>query len=97
MTGMFVMLVAAAAGLLLGWFHFAGLWQTVSVMRTRPNPTAWIMLSSVARLAVALAVFVLLARWGGWPALVVALSGFVVARTFYLYRWRRRIHTPESS
>lgn len=48
------------------------------------------VMSLLVRLALVLAVFVLLVRWGGWPALVAALAGFLIARTVLV----RRAQTP---
>ena len=40
------------------------------------------------RLAITLTTFVLLLRWSGWLALVIALIGFVVVRQLILWRFR---------
>jgi F1F0 ATPase subunit 2 len=75
--------IAAAllAGAGIGWLYFHGLWWTVRALSQRPHPAARVAISLLLRVALAAAGFVLLARAGGWPALVAALLGFLAART----------------
>lgn len=77
-------------GAALGWLYFRALWTTVRRLPQRRRQGMWMVMSLLVRLALVLAVFVLLVRWGGWPALVAALAGFLIARTVLV----RRAQTP---
>lgn len=90
MTALFQVLAACIAGLLLGWVYFEALWATVRRLPRQRRPAMWMALSFLGRLATALAVFVLLARWGNWATLVAALAGFLIARAVLVHRVRTR-------
>lgn len=91
-----VIVVAGAAGAVLGALNFLALWKTVRRMPQRPDPGLWMAISMVLRLAMSLAVFVLLARWAGLPALAAALVGFVAVRTLFIRRLGRQDAQPAS-
>lgn len=76
MTGL---LLGGAAGVGLGATYFAGLWLTVRRLAESPRPTALVLGSLAARLALAGAVFYWAATRGALPALA-ALGGFLVVR-----------------
>jgi F1F0 ATPase subunit 2 len=82
------------AGATLGWAYFQGLWATVRRLSQRDHPGRWMAASLFLRLALVLVVFVMAARWGGWPALAAALAGFLAARVL-LVRHVRAL-APES-
>jgi F1F0 ATPase subunit 2 len=68
-----------AAGVLLGLFHFGGLWWTVRRVRGASRPYRFLAASFALRGLVVVAAFVLLA--GGGPAqLLAGLLGFVSVR-----------------
>jgi F1F0 ATPase subunit 2 len=71
------------AGAALGSAYFAALWATVRRLPGRP------------RAALRLAGLLLLSRWGGWPALVAALAGFLGARIAVVRALRPRAAAPE--
>lgn len=84
------LVIALAAGMALGWVYFQALWATVGNLPMRRRPGLWIAGSLILRLGLVLVVFVWLARWGGWPALVAGLFGFVTARRAAV----RRVQSP---
>jgi F1F0 ATPase subunit 2 len=77
MTGL---IAAFATGMLLGVVYFAGLWLTVRRLPGTPHPARLVFASYVLRLGVVAAILVFLGRAGGWPWLVAALGGFLLAR-----------------
>lgn len=68
------------AGAALGAAYFAALWATVRRLAGRPRAGLWAASSFAGRVALLLAGLLLIGRWGGWPALVTALAGFLGAR-----------------
>ena len=72
-------LLALAAGLVLGAVYFGGLWWTVLRGIGSRHAALWFFVSLLLRTAVAMLGFYLVAR-GSWERLVVCLAGFVVAR-----------------
>lgn len=77
-------LLALAAGLLLGALYFGGLWWTVVHGITARYAALWFFVSLLLRTGVAMLGFYLVAR-GSWERLVVCLAGFVVAR--FIVTW----------
>jgi len=67
------------AGVALGTLFFGGLWLTVRATARSRRPVLLVLVSFWVRLAVVVAVFVLLAR-GHWQWAVAALLGFILAR-----------------
>ena len=78
--------VALLAGMVLGWVYFQALWATLQRLAERRFPAVWIGASFLLRLGLALVTLMGLVRWGGWPALVAALIGFVAARAILVKR-----------
>lgn len=74
------LLLALLAGGALGVFFFGGLWLTVRKGMQAAVPAAWFLLSFLLRMAVALAGFYSIAKFGEWQHLALALFGFIVAR-----------------
>ncbi len=97
MQAALTLLAGFVAGLALGALHFAGLWHTLGRLPDTRLPGLLMMASLVARMAVLLAGFYLLARWGGWPALAAGLVGVVAARSWLLRRVGPRRGTQEES
>lgn len=82
--------VGLVTGLALGWLHFGALWQTLSALPKARMPGLLMAASLIGRMAVLLAGFYLLARWGGWLALAGGLVGTVAVRAWLV----RRIGRP---
>ena len=83
---------AFVAGGIVGLAYFAALWFTVRALPSSTRPARLVLVSYLLRLGMAGAMFVLLVRAGGWPALVSALAGFVIARTVMV----RRVRPPDT-
>jgi F1F0 ATPase subunit 2 len=66
-------------GMLLGLFYYGGLWLTVRRLHTLARPGVWLFLSLVVRIAVVVAILLILFP-GHWERLVAALVGMFVAR-----------------
>jgi F1F0 ATPase subunit 2 len=79
MNDLFVLVLALAAGLLLGAFFFGGLWWTVIRGLASPQPALWFLGSMVARMGVLLAGFILVGR-DDWRRWAMCLLGTVLAR-----------------
>lgn len=74
-----ILVLALAAGLLLGAIFFGGLWWTVRKGFSSPQPALWILGSLLLRTGTVLAGFYFVAG-GHWERLLVCLLGFVIAR-----------------
>lgn len=79
MTESFHLVLATAAGLLLGAFFFGGLWWTVRRALTRGQPALWFLGSLLLRVSITVAGFYL-AGSGHWQRLALCLCGFIAAR-----------------
>ncbi len=86
------LILAAAAGLLIGWMFFGGLLWTVRRALASPSPALWVFASLLLRTGLALAGFYLVAgpHWARWAA---CLLGFTVARLVVT----RLSHSPAAS
>lgn len=73
-------------GIALGSMYFLTLWWMVQKLVGGRGAHVWIVASVVVRVVLVLGVFVPAVFWGGWPALLAALGGFVIAR-MVLIRW----------
>jgi F1F0 ATPase subunit 2 len=73
------LMLAGAAGALLGLLFFGGLWWTLSRAFGSPRPALWVGGSLLFRMACAAAGFVLVSA-GDWRRLVSCLLGFWTAR-----------------
>ena len=73
------LVLALAAGLLLGAIFFGGLWWTVRKGIASQHPALWFFGSLLLRMSIALAGFYFVGR-SHWERLVVCLIGFVMAR-----------------
>ncbi len=71
----------------LGIFYFTSLWFTVKKMAQAKNPVLIMIASGVARLSVALMGFYFLID-GHWQRLLIAMVGFLIARSLLIARWR---------
>ncbi len=87
MTGYGLSLVGVfAAGMILGGFYFAVLWQTVRRLPESPSPAGLLLVSLLLRMGVILPAFYLLMA-GRWERIAVALAGFVVMREILVRLW----------
>jgi F1F0 ATPase subunit 2 len=86
------LMLAGAAGLLLGAIFFGGLWWTVRRGISSPRPAPWFLGSLLVRTGVALAGFYYIAD-GDWRSLLACLLGFALARP--VVTWLTR--PPEKS
>jgi len=76
-----ILFLAFVAGLTLGTFYFAGLWQTVKKMPSSEHPVRLMLTSFVIRVVIVLTAFYFI-MGGQWERLIVALIGFVIMKTF---------------
>lgn len=73
------------AGGLLGLFFYLGLWWTVNKISGSGNPYLAVTVSFIIRTTAALALFYFILQ-SGWQCLLVALAGFIIARTVLAYK-----------
>ena len=88
------LLLAGAAGLLLGAIFFGGLWWTVRKGLSARQPALWFFGSMLLRMGIALAGFYFVGR-GDWRRLMACLLGFVIAR--FVVTWLTRAPAEEST
>ena len=79
MTETLTLVLAWAAGALLGAIFFGGLWWTVRKGVSSKRPALWFSGSLLLRMSVALAGFYLVSG-RHWERLLACLLGFVMAR-----------------
>lgn len=73
-------LFGLGVGLLVGAVYFVGLWLTVRRAARSVRPAPWLLGSFTLRSLLALGAFLLVLKLASPVALVVALTGFMVAR-----------------
>ena len=73
------LVLAWAAGGVLGAMYFAGLWWTVRKGVSSKQPALWFFGSLLLRMSIALAGFYFVSG-GHWERLLLCLLGFVMAR-----------------
>jgi F1F0 ATPase subunit 2 len=74
-----LLILALAAGLLLGAVFFGGLWWTVRKGVSSKNPALWFLGSFLLRISLVLLGFYFVGR-GDWQRLMASLLGFIIAR-----------------
>ena len=79
MNEILTLVLALAAGVLLGAIFFGGLWWTVRKGVSSERPALWFFGSLLLRMSITLAGFYFVAR-GHWERLLLCLLGFVMAR-----------------
>ena len=77
--------IGLVTGLLVGWFHFSSLSWNTRLFTTGAAGKAIAL--QMARIAVAVAALILLARLLGLAALLCGALGFLVARPLLLWRF----------
>jgi len=96
MTETLMLLIAWAAGALIGTIFFGGLWWTVRKAVSFRQPALWFLASQLLRTAFALSAFYFVAR-GDWLRLLSCLFGFIVARMIVTWLMRSAqevVHAP---
>ncbi len=73
------LMVALAAGSVIGGIFFGGLWWTVRKGVSSEQPALWFLGSLVLRASMTLTGFSFVSR-GNWQRLLMCLLGFLVAR-----------------
>jgi F1F0 ATPase subunit 2 len=74
-----ILVLAGAAGVLLGAIFFGGLWWAVRKGVSSQQPALWFFGSLLLRMSIALAGFYVVSG-GHWERLLACLLGFVIAR-----------------
>lgn len=77
-------------GFVLGLLYFSCLWFTVQRMSHSRHPVLLMVGSGLGRITLALLGFYLLVG-GHWERLLIALAGFLMARTLLVARWRPQV------
>lgn len=95
MNDPFMLVVAGAAGLVLGAVFFGGLWWTVRKGVSSPRPAIWFVGSMLLRTGIVLAGFYFVGG-GQWQRLLVCLIGFVLARYLVMRLIRAPVEHPNS-
>lgn len=89
-----ILVVAVAAGLVLGVIFFGGLWWTVHRGVSSPRPALWFVCSMLLRMGIVLVGFYLVGD-GQWLRLLGCLLGFIIAR-FLVMGFTRAAVAPVS-
>jgi F1F0 ATPase subunit 2 len=84
------LVMALAAGLLLGAIFFGGLWWTVRKGVSSKHPALWFLGSLLLRMSLVLVGFYFVGR-GDWQRLVACLLGFIIARFCVVHLTRTRL------
>ena len=84
------LLIALTFGFAIGVFYFSSLWVTVRQLPTTQQPILLIIGSLLGRLTIAIFGFYSIMD-GSWQQLLIALSGFVLARSILIRRWKPKI------
>jgi len=80
MNETFGLVMALAAGSVLGAVFFGGLWWTIRRGVVSDRPASWFLGSFLLRTAIVLMGFYLIAQSHQWQPLAACLVGFVIAR-----------------
>lgn len=97
MGDMLMLLLSWVLGAGLGAIFFGGLWSTVRMGVSSPQPALWFLGSLLLRMSITLAGFYLVGR-DHWQRLLVCLLGFFIARLVVvrLTRPAGERHAPQS-
>lgn len=88
------LVLAWAAGGVLGTIFFGGLWWTVGKIVSSKQPASWLLGSLLLRMGIVLAGFYFVSD-GRWNRLVACLVGFLFARL--LVTWLTRTPAEDRS
>ena len=83
-------LAGLAAGGILGFLFFAGLWLTIRKCLNSRHPGIWFAASLILRLSTVVLGLLLVARHN-WQSLVSALIGFLAVRSFMTGRIKHQL------
>jgi F1F0 ATPase subunit 2 len=86
MTAVIILVLAFAAGLILGGFYFIALWRTVRMLPDTSRPLRLMLGSFAVRMAIVLPGFYFV-MGGQWERLIVALAGFILMRRILTHRF----------
>ena len=78
MSNYWPLVLAAAAGLVLGAFFYLGLYFTVARGLSSPRPALWFLGSFLLRMALVVTGFYFISD-AQWQRIIASLAGFVVA------------------
>ncbi|MDI1250341.1 MAG: ATP synthase subunit I [Lacunisphaera sp.] len=78
-SNLLTVILAGAAGMVLGMIFFGGLWWTVRRALVSRRPARWFLGSLLLRMGLAVAGFYFVGG-GQWQRLLPCLLGFIVAR-----------------
>lgn len=93
MNEIIYMLIVFAAGLVLGILFFGGLWLTVKKAVISQRPALWFLGSFLIRMGITLVGFYYLSQ-GNWKNLLIAVSGFIIARSIVIFLTRSMEEKP---
>lgn len=82
-------LLAFSFGFGMGIFYFSSLWVTVRQLPKTQQPILLIVGSLLGRLSITILGFYLVMD-GSWQRLLIALLGFVLARSILIRHWKPR-------
>jgi F1F0 ATPase subunit 2 len=80
MNNPLTVILAGAAGVVLGMIFFGGLWWTVRRALVSRRPASWFLGSLLLRMGLVVTGFYFVGD-GQWPRLLACLLGFIVARS----------------
>lgn len=86
MSGLSGALIGLAAGTLAGQVHHRLLWHSLQGLGRRHAAIWQLSLYYLLRMALALALFALLARYTGWAGVLAGLAAFLLQRRWLLHR-----------
>jgi len=92
-----ILMLAWAAGVLLGMVFFGGLWWTIRKGLSSTQPALWFFGSLLVRMSITLTGFYFVSGVH-WERLVLCLLGFIMARLVvtWLTRTKEARHAPQS-
>ena len=79
-----LMILAFAAGIVLGIIFFGVLWFTVKKSMTSKTPALWVLGSFFFRISITLLGFYFVGG-GNWQRLLICLGGFIIARFLVIH------------
>lgn len=86
-------IASGIVGVLLGLVFFWGLWSTVKAFDRSRQPALVLMVSFLMRISVVLVGFYFIARYAGWPHVLIAMCGFILSRMFISQRLKHHYTT----
>jgi len=84
MNEVLYMILAFAAGIVLGTLFYGGLWLTVKRSINAKVPALWLIAGFIIRVSITLIGFYYISR-GNWMRLLICLLGFIIARVLVFW------------